>query len=350
MTLEVSLRVPGRLDVTFRVAPGEVLAVVGPNGAGKTTLLRALAGVQEADGTAILDGRDLMRLPAQDRAVGWLPQQGTLFPHLSVLGNAAYGLRARGIGRRTARARASAVLAALGIPDLAERRPGELSGGQAQRAALARALAVEPSLVLLDEPLASLDVAVRHEVRAVLQSALRGSGAATLLVTHDPVDVATLADRVLVLENGRVLQDGPAGAVLRAPGSPWVAGLLGLNAWTGSAADGRVTLTSGAVLVSGDSGPSGSVLAVLPPTAVALHRSRPSGSPRNVLTGVPVTTTALGGRVRVTLDSEPPVTAEVTAAAASELDLGSGTPLWASFKATELQLVPATGVMERRTG
>ena len=350
MTLSVSLRVAGRLEVEFQVEPGEVLAVVGPNGSGKTTLLRALAGVQDADGTAVLAGRDLMTLPAQDRAIGWLPQQGTLFPHLSVLGNAAYGLRARGVGRRTAQARARSVLADLGIADLADRRPAELSGGQAQRAALARALAVDPALVLLDEPLASLDVAVRHEVRAVLQSVLRGTRAATLLVTHDPVDVATLADRVLVLAQGRVLQAGPAADVLRAPGSPWVAGLLGLNAWPGVAEDGRVTLGSGAVLVSADSGPTGGVLAVLPPTAVALHRSRPTGSPRNVVTGVPVTTTSLAGRVRVTLDSVPSVTAEVTAAAATELDLGSGQALWASFKATELQLVPTTGVADARTG
>ena len=328
------------VEVALDVAPGEIVAVVGPNGAGKTTLLRALAGLEPASGSLQLEGRDALHLPPERRRVGWMPQAGLLFPHLSALDNAAYGLRCQGVGRREARAAASALLDRLGIGDLARRRPAQLSGGQAARVALARALAPGPALLLLDEPLAALDAATRDDVRRLLRATLSGGPAAVLVVTHDPVDAVTLADRIVVLEDGRVVQDGPAAAVAAAPRSAWAAGLLGLNAWRGvSTADG-MAVDGGGRIAAADPLPVGTpALALVSPAAVALHRAAPEGSPRNVLTGEVTETSALAGRVRVRVAAVPPVVAEVTPAAAAALRLGDGGQVWASVKATEVRLV-----------
>jgi len=188
--------------------PGQVLAVTGPNGAGKSTLLKALAGVLPSEGHVEVDGRPVGHLPPYRRDVGWVPQQATLLPHLSARDNAAYALRARGVPRRAARERAQVWLDRLGAEHLGDVRPPALSGGQTARVALARALVHEPALLLLDEPLAALDAHGHEAVRDVLRVALRGSGTATLLVTHDPTDVAVLADAVLRLEGGRAVAGG----------------------------------------------------------------------------------------------------------------------------------------------
>jgi molybdate transport system permease protein len=337
--LTADLEVSGRLSATLTAAPGEVVAVVGPNGAGKSTLLGALAGTLPAGGSAVVDGVDLLPLPPERRPVGWVPQAGLLFPHLTAAGNVAYGLRARGVRRAPARAAAAEWLDRLGVGRLAGSRVGELSGGEAARVALARALAVQPRLLLLDEPLASLDVATRTDVRRLLRATLAGGSTVTLLVTHDPVDAVAVADRVVVLEGGRVVQDAPVSEVLAAPRSPWVAELIGLNAWAGTVRAGTVTVTAGGRVVAADAGAERQVLALVAPSAVALHRAEPAGSPRNVLVG-PVTSTAfLAERVRVTVATTPPVTAEVTAASAAELRLADGGDVWAAFKATEVRLV-----------
>ena len=337
--LTADVQVTGRLDAALTAAPGEVVAVVGPNGAGKSTLLGALAGTVSAVGSAVVDGFDLLPLPSERRPVGWVPQAGLLFPHLSAAGNVAYGLRARGVRRAPAQAAAAEWLDRLGVGRLAKSRVVGLSGGEAARVALARALAVQPRLLLLDEPLASLDVATRTDVRRLLRATLAGGSTVTLLVTHDPVDAVAVADRVVVLEDGRVVQDAPVAEVLAAPRSPWVAELIGLNAWAGTVRDGTVTVAAGGRVVAADAGAERQVLALVAPSAVALHRAEPAGSPRNVLVG-PVTSTAfLAERVRVTVATTPPVTAEVTAAAAAELRLADGGDVWAAFKATEVRLV-----------
>ena len=339
--------VSDRVRAALTADPGEVVAVVGPNGAGKTSLLRALAGLLPATGPVELAGRDVGALPAHARGIGWVPQAPSLFPWLSARDNAAYALRARGVGRAVARDRAQDWLDRLGMGHLGDTRPAALSGGQVARVALARALAGDPDLLLLDEPLAALDSFTRDDVRRLLRTTVAGGRAPALVVTHDPVDVVALADRLVVLEQGRVVQDGSPAEVAAAPRSAWVAGLLGQNAWRG-VADGTGVLV-GRNQASGARGhvtaaeplPAGTpALALGEPSAVTLHRSRPRGSARTVLHGPVGEVRALGGRVRVVVVSNPPVTAEVTVAAAADLRLADGGEVWAAVKATEVRLVP----------
>ncbi len=196
------------VEAQIACPPGGVLAITGPNGSGKSTLLRAVAGVLPSSSTVEVDGRELGTLPAYRRDVGWVPQQPTLLPHLTARDNVAYPLRARGVRRRAARERSQAWLERIGAGHLGDVRSHALSGGQTARVALARALVHGPSLLLLDEPLAALDAEGRVAVRAALLEALRGSGTATLLVTHDPGDIDALADAVVRLEAGRAVPDG----------------------------------------------------------------------------------------------------------------------------------------------
>ncbi|MDQ0294635.1 ABC transporter permease [Streptomyces diastaticus] len=327
---------------------GTTLAVVGPNGAGKTTLLRALLGLTpRAHAEVRLGGRDVTRLPAHRRQVAWVPQDGALFPHLSALSNTAYGLRARGVPRAEARLRAQQWLERLGVGELADRRPAQLSGGQAQRVALARALAARPRLLLLDEPLAALDQTTRARVRHTLRRHLAGFGGVCLIVTHDPVEAVSLADRVLVLEGGDAVQDAPPAEVTRHPRSPWVARMLGGNAWEGTAGPGgTVELAGGGLLMTAPGGelppkPGAPVLAVIAPEAVSLHLARPEGSPRNVWPGTVRELTAVGSRLRVLITSPevPALVAEITPAAAADLGLTDGSRVWTAVKATEVTVV-----------
>jgi molybdate transport system ATP-binding protein len=227
LTAELSVDRDGfslRLDLT--AAAGEVVALVGPNGAGKTTALLALAGLLDG-GPVVLDGRRVDLLPPERRDVGWVPAGGLLLPHLSALDNVAYGLRARRTGRREARRRAREELDRLGVADLADRRPRELSGGQAQRVALARALAPDPALLLLDEPLSALDAQVRGTVRQQLRDRLTTTRAPVVLVTHDLADAEVLADHVVVLDRGRVLQSGRIAELRARPAEGYVRSLVG---------------------------------------------------------------------------------------------------------------------------
>jgi molybdate transport system permease protein len=325
-------------DVT--AAPGEVVAVVGPNGAGKTSLLRALLGLLKGDHRVELHGRDISALPTEDRRIGWLPQEPSLFAHLSARDNVAFAMTARGWRRTDARARAGQLLEQLGVGELAQVKPAALSGGQVARVALARALAAEPLLVLLDEPLAALDSGTRDEVRRLLRTTLSGGPAPVLLVTHDLVDVVALADRVVVLEQATVVQTGTPAEVAAAPRSRWVAGLLGQNCWRGVTSSTGLT-TDGGDITGADPLPGGmDALALCEPAAVTLHRERPDGSARNVLHGPVLELRAIGGRVRVAVGSGPQVVAEVTAPAAEELQLAVGLEVWAAIKATEVRLVP----------
>ncbi|MCW2599440.1 MAG: putative transporter ATPase and permease component [Frankiales bacterium] len=327
------------VEASLTADAGEVVALVGPNGAGKTSLLRALAGLLPSTGTVELAGRDVAALPVHARGVGWVPQSPSLFTHLSARDNAAYALRARGIRRSTARDRAQDWLTRLGIGELGDARPRALSGGQVARVALARALAAEPDLLLLDEPLAALDTATRDDVRRLLRTTLAGGRAPVLVVTHDPVDVVALADRLVVLERGRVVQEGSPAEVAAAPRSTWVAGLLGQNAWRGTC-DATGLVVDGGHIAAADPLPAGTTaLALCEPSAVTLHRSPPQGSARTVLRGPVGELRALGGRVRVVVESSPWVTAEVTVAAAAELRLTDGGEVWAALKATEVRLV-----------
>ncbi|KJK45299.1 ABC transporter ATPase [Streptomyces sp. NRRL F-4428] len=329
--------------LTLEAEPGTTIAVVGENGAGKTTLLRALLGLTpRAHADLRLGDTDVTALPPHQRQVAWVPQDGALFPHLSALANTSYGLRARRVPRADARREAQAWLDRLGVGHLARRRPAQLSGGQAQRVALARALAARPRLLLLDEPLAALDQTTRARVRHTLRTHLAGFGGVCLIVTHDPVEAVSLADRVLVLADGRALQDAPPAEVTRHPRSPWVARMLGRNAWPGIAVADGLALAGGGRLVVAETLPEGAeALAVVAPEAVSVHRDRPSGSPRNVWRGTVREITAVGSRLRVLIESPdaPELVAEITPAAAAELGLADGSEVWTSVKATEVTLV-----------
>ncbi|MFJ7999300.1 ABC transporter permease [Streptomyces sp. NPDC096310] len=336
--------VSGFNRLTLDAGPGTTLAVVGPNGAGKTTLLRALLGLTpRAHAELRLGELDVTSLPPHRRGVAWVPQDGALFPHLSALANTAYGLRAHGVPRAEARRTAQRWLDRLGVGHLAHRKPHQVSGGQAQRVALARALAARPRLLLLDEPLAALDQTTRARVRHTLRGHLDGFGGVCLIVTHDPVEAVSLADRVLVLDEGRVLQDAPPAEVTRHPRSPWVARMLGRNAWPGAFGPDGFTLDAGGRLVVAEPLPDSTrALAVIAPEAVSVHRERPGGSPRNVWPGTVREITALGSRLRVliTSDEAPDLVAEITPQAAAELRLADGVQVWTGVKATEVTLVP----------
>ncbi|MFJ2938343.1 ABC transporter permease [Streptomyces sp. NPDC087219] len=336
--------VTGFTRLTLDADPGTTIAVVGPNGAGKTTLLRALLGLTpRAHAGLRLGDEDVTALPPHRRHVAWVPQDGALFPHMSALANTAYGLRAQGVGRAEARREALTWLDRLGVGPLAHRRPTQLSGGQAQRVALARALAARPRLLVLDEPLAALDQTTRAHVRHTLRTHLAGFGGVCLIVTHDPVEAVSLADRVLVLDEGRALQDAAPVEVTRHPRSPWVARMLGRNAWPGTATPEGLALDGGGALVATDPPPPGTAaLAIVAPEAVSVHREKPEGSPRNVWPGTVREITASGSRLRVliTSDRAPDLVAEITPQSAAELGLADGVPVWTSVKATEATIVP----------
>jgi molybdate transport system ATP-binding protein len=335
------------LDAHLTVGEGETVAVLGPNGAGKSTLFRCLAGLLPIDAGRIeLDGEVLddpvagVFVPPERRPVAVVFQDYLLFPNLSALENVAFGLRARGMPRAEARAQAASWLERVGLSDHSRHGPGALSGGQAQRVALARALATEPRMLLLDEPLAALDAGARSDVRRHLRRHLMTFEGARLLVTHDPVDAYALAERVVILEAGRVVQAGTLADVSARPRSRYVADLVGVNLLTGSGQDGAITTRSGGRIVPADR-VQGPALAVIQPHSVALYRSPPEGSPRNVW---PVTVTDIDrhtDRIRVRLDGEVPLVAEITPAALDALGLGPGDRVWATVKATEIMTYPA---------
>ena len=330
------------LDVRVSVDDGETLAVLGPNGAGKTTLLRALAGlIAPSRGSVVVDGRPWDRLPPEQRAVGFVFQDHRLFPHLSVGDNVAYGLRRRRVRRVDAHRRAAAWLERVGLAGLEGARPAELSGGQRQRVALARALAVEPDVLLLDEPLAALDVATRAEVRRELRTHLDGFAGVAVLVSHDPLDAVALAERVAILEDGRIVQEGSAFDVTSHPRSTFAAAVAGTNLFHGVGDGDRVRVADGFDVVVPEP-VAGDVFVGFHPSAVALHLAEPEGSARNVWAGVVDGVDHRGTVVRVVVRvAGEPVVAEVTAAAVASLRLEVGRSVWVAVKATEVHVDPA---------
>jgi molybdate transport system ATP-binding protein len=350
VTLDAHLRVTRGaldLDLPLRASDGDVVALLGPNGAGKTTALHALAGlVHVAGGHVRVDEQTWsghgIHLDPSLRAVGLLAADHLLFPHLTARANVAFGPRSRGATRADAAARADAELDALGALELAGRRPERLSHGQAQRVAIARALATDPRLLLLDEPLSALDPELRPQVRATLAARLRTYRGSTVLVTHDPLDALTLADHLVFVEGGRVVQEGSPADVVARPRNAYVAHVVGLNLYAGnaSAAD-AVTTALGPVVTLGHEhrGPSWVAFA---PAAVALYPHRPDGSTRNTW---PVRVAAVelvgqSARVRLATAEGATVVAEVTPASVAALRLHPGTDLWAGVKATEVSAYP----------
>jgi molybdate transport system ATP-binding protein len=344
------------VDVEFEVPAGSVLALLGPNGAGKSTVLHVLAGLVRPDrGLVRLGERTLtdtaagIQVPTHDRRVGLLLQDALLFPHLSVAGNVAFARRAR--GRRRPAPDVAEWLADVDAADLARRMPRQLSGGQAQRVALARALAADPDVLLLDEPLTGLDVAAATAMRSVLRRLLTRDGRAAVLVSHDLIDVLTLADRVAVLEAGRVVEAGPVATVLTTPRSQFGARFAGVNLVDGIARAGGVLHTAEGIdwhgIAAADVTAGMAAVALFPPAAVAVYRDEPHGSPRNTVAVVVAELEVRGPAVRIRAAGQPGgapgLAADVTAEAAADLRVVPGDRLYFTVKAHEVSVHPAAG-------
>lgn len=377
----VAVRVAGTVDargwnVDAELRPGLVTAVVGHNGAGKSTLAQVIAGTLRVDSGTVSIGERVVDdsatfVPARRRGVAMVSQAPRIFTHMSVLSNVAFPLRVRGVGRAQARAAALEQLRAVGIADLAFRRASDLSGGQAARVAIARALVFRPEVLILDEPTAALDVEATAQVSAVLRERLAGAGITTLLVSHDIAEVLSLASHMIVMGEGRIVEEGEPARVLASPASVFAARLAGLNIVSGAPVSrpGMVGVRVGdgvlwaadlsgygsgsagvAEAVAGDADDSAAcggrgqldrVALTFLPEAVALSREEAHASPRSVLPGVVAGIDVDGSlvSVRVALVEGVVVTARVTAAAWSELGLGVGDRLWVSVKATQVRAI-----------
>jgi molybdate transport system ATP-binding protein len=336
------------LDAAFHVHRGESVSLVGPSGSGKSTCLNLIAGLLRPDrgrielgGTVFCDTERGIDLPPERRRAGLLFQDYALFPHLSVIENVAYGPRSRRRGRREATEAARRWLDRLGLSEWADRSPSRLSGGQRQRVALARALASDPRILLLDEPFAALDLHTRSAVRGELRAFLAEVGLPTIVVTHDPLDALVFGDRIVVLEEGRLVQEGSKEELLAAPRSGFVAALAGLNLLRASVAPGsglkeaRSGDVTFHVLADGLSGPAYLAFA---PSEVTLASERTHGSAQNVFPGRVKEILPMPDRLRILLDVGVPLSAEVTRDAAAKLPIVPGQRLFATIKATAIQV------------
>lgn len=335
------------LDVELGAQPGQTVAILGPNGAGKSTIVQALAGLLRiSDGEISLAGRTLdspqtkVFVSPEVRGVGVVFQDYLLFERMTVAENVGFGPSCRDLGSDERERLVSSLLERFGLTQLAERRAGELSGGEAQRVALARALASDPLLLVLDEPTASLDATARMEVRRRLVDDLASFSGPRLLVTHDPLEAYLLADIICIVEDGRVTQSGTVDEIRLRPKTSYAADLVGSNLVLGFATKGDVDV-DGFVLHSADSASDGDVIATVHPRAIAVYPSRPEGSPRNTWETTIEVVEHYGDRVRLLTGSPLPLTVEITPDAADSLGLEAGSRLWLSIKATEIVVEPA---------
>ena len=360
----LALRIANRLgtfalEAELELSDRAVMVLVGESGSGKSTLLRCLAGLLRpergrivVDGETWFDGDAGVWRSAPERSVGVVTQDVALFPHLSVMENVAFGLRALRVPARERGQRTAAALERLGIAPLAARRPHQLSGGQRQRVAIARAIVLEPRLLLLDEPLSALDASSRRAIRAELRRLLDELTCMTVYVTHSPAEALSFGDRITVLEAGRVSQTGTREDLMRSPRSPYVAEFLGVNLFRGSlATDGtsggaRIALPQGELVVAERGGGPGEAasgdVAMVRPREITLGLERPVGTARNVFEGAIeelVPEPPDGELVRVSLATAPPLIAEVTRQAVEALGLAPGRRVFASFKAAGVRLV-----------
>lgn len=344
------------VDVELVAPAGTVTAVLGPNGAGKSTVLDVLAGLTYPDRGVVAVGERILTDTAtatfvrpHERGVALLAQQALLFPHMSVTANVEFAPRSRGVGRRKAAEIGRHWLDAVGAADLADRMPAALSGGQAQRIAVARALAAQPRLILLDEPMAALDVGAAPAIRSLLRRVLRSDDRTAVLVTHDPLDALALADNVIVIEQGRVVEKGEVRQVLSRPRSAFAARIAGMNLRSGRLEAPGVLRTDSGEIVYGSAdeeiAPGEPAVAVFSPTAVAVYADLPAGSPRNHFDVRVAELENRGAVVRVRGEEDShhaALMADVTLAAAADLDLVPGSPVRFVVKANETAIYAVT--------
>ena len=360
------------LDINFSAGKGKTTVLLGESGAGKSTALRLLAGLLHPErghisleGITYFDSKRHIAIPPQERPFGYVFQDYMLFPHLTTFENVAFGLRAQHLPRKVVRQRVGEALEQVHLAGYDQRRPAQLSGGQQQRVAIARALALHPQLLLLDEPLAALDVQTRREVRQELRNLLSSAGITTVMVTHQYLEALLFGYHILVLEQGYVIQQGSHRDLLQYPRSSYVAELVGMNFFRGRVicceaglmctiqlqSNGRPGMELRAALEEQTQKlpePGDEAFVLVDPRSITLYQTLPDSSARNVFQGTIVQLLHLGtpfgnnsehsGRVRVSMsvdDSVPLLTAEVTEASASRMELSEGKMMYATFKVTE---------------
>jgi molybdate transport system ATP-binding protein len=356
VALQAQLRVRRgdfELDAQLRLQRGEILALLGPNGSGKSTLLGALAGLIALEcGTVAVAGRTIsdtdrgLAVPPEHRGVGLLGQDPLLFPHLSAIDNVAFGRQSQGFRRTDARAEAEGWLSAVGLRGFENRRPSQLSGGQQQRVAIARALAAQPQVLLLDEPLAAVDVPTASLLRQLLRERLAATGTAAILVTHDVLDAIVVADRVAILQHGRIVDEGPSAQVLGAPSTQFIAALAGVNLVNGTATrDGAMQLAGGRLLhgrFAGSPPPAGTPLAaVFRPSAVEVQPHPATGNLGRPANGWDDTIASLepsAGGIRIRFVGDPQIVAEVSPLEVAEHALTQGSRVQLAVAAAEVAL------------
>lgn len=362
-SVELVAKLPERSidNARLEVRPGQFLTLIGPNGCGKSTLCLIIAGLLRTQGYLKIAGKTLDEpgwhgtfVSPGKRPVALLAQNPGIFTHMSVLDNVAFGPRCQGQGRRRARQRAWQELRAVGASHLAYRQGGELSGGQAARVALARALATSPQVLVLDEPMAALDVPSRSQLRALLRERAKARAITVVMVSHDLVDIASLSDAVAVMQAGQLVTQGPTAEILSTPSTEFVASLTGASLLNGTLAGDEATpqlkLGKGLSLrlaqwpQANDGQPPWQVgakaVALINPDAIALYPQQPKGSPRNV---IPVSVSSLDGdgavvSLSLRLADGQRLRTRLTAAAIAELGIQVGTSLFAVIKATAITL------------
>ena len=337
------------LDVRLDIDEQQTVAVLGPNGAGKSTMVSLLGGLEplsagsiSLDDVVLDDPANDVFVPSHRRDIGVVFQDYLLFEHLNVLDNIGFGAVNRATAKAAVEAEARLWVAVMGLEGLEQRHPSQLSGGQAQRVAVARALLPQPTMLLLDEPLAALDIERRAAARQLLVERLERFEGPRLLITHDPTEARLLADEIVVVENGRVTQRGAPDEVRRRPATAYVASFAGTNLLAGTCRDGRITLDQYTVELSTDNTSlDGAMLAIIDPRAVALHPVQPEGSARNTWRTTVAGLEPLGDVTRVLLAAPLPLVVDITPAGAAALELRPGSEVWAAVKATEVDVEPA---------
>ena len=326
--------------VSLSIPRGSLIALLGPSGCGKTTTLRMVAGLEHPDsGRILVDGRDVTRLPPYERRMGVVFQSYALFPHMSVAANVAFGLRMQGVAAAERARRASEALAMVGLSAHAAKRPRQLSGGQQQRVAVARALAIEPDVLLLDEPLSALDAKLREELRVEMRILQRRVGATAVFVTHDQAEALAMADLVAVMHAGRVAQLGTPEDVFERPATPFVADFVGRSArFSGVAGPGGVSLAGASLRAAAPS--SGPVQVFVRPHRIGLLRAGDTAD--NILEGTVTALDYTGEIVQVVVDTpQGRVPVDVSTTTAGWRGLQPGTAARVGWAAADTLCFPA---------